>query len=44
MARNLAWFEQQEVKPTYTGDFELYDARCENPQRAQVDIYIAIQE
>ncbi|MFJ7933928.1 GyrI-like domain-containing protein [Sporosarcina sp. NPDC096371] len=38
------WFEQhQEVERTYTGDFELYDARCENPQHAQVDIYIAIQ-
>lgn len=37
------WFEQQEVERTYTGDFELYDERCENPQHAQVDIYIAIQ-
>lgn len=37
------WFEQQDIKRTYTGDFELYDKRCENPQDAQVDIYIAIQ-
>ena len=37
------WFEQQEVERTYTGDFELYDGKCQNPQHAQVDVYIAIQ-
>jgi len=36
------WFEQGEVERTYTGDFEVYDERCLNPQHAQVDIYIAI--
>ena len=37
------WFEQEEVERTYTGDFEVYDERCQNPQNAQVDIYIAIK-
>ena len=29
-------------KRTYTGDFELYDERAQNPEDAVVDIYIAI--
>ena len=29
-------------KRTYTGDFELYDERAQNPADAEVDIYIAI--
>ncbi len=37
------WFEQEGVERTYTGDFEVYDERCLNPQNAQVDIYIAIK-
>ncbi|MFC5589573.1 hypothetical protein ACFPRA_11775 [Sporosarcina soli] len=37
------WFEQEEVECTYTGDFEVYDERCLDPQNAQVDIYIAIK-
>ncbi|MGE6256450.1 zinc ribbon domain-containing protein [Heyndrickxia sporothermodurans] len=38
------WFETAKVERTYTGDFELYDERCANPEQAQVDIYIAIKE
>ncbi|MEK5233264.1 effector binding domain-containing protein [Lysinibacillus sp. FSL K6-0232] len=38
-----AWFASAEVERTYTGDFEVYDERCTNPQKAQVDIYIAIK-
>lgn len=37
------WFEQGNVERTYTGDFEIYDERCHNPQDAQVAIYIAIK-
>lgn len=37
------WFANATVERTYTGDFELYDERCANPQEAQVDIYIAIK-
>ncbi|WP_155593969.1 effector binding domain-containing protein [Lysinibacillus cavernae] len=38
-----AWFANSGVERTYTGDFELYDERCANPQETQVDIYIAIK-
>lgn len=38
-----AWFANSDVERTYTGDFELYDERCANPQEAQVDIYIAVK-
>jgi len=38
-----AWFANSGVERTYTGDFELYDERCANPQEAQVDLYIAIK-
>ncbi|MFE3574047.1 effector binding domain-containing protein [Lysinibacillus sp. NPDC059133] len=38
-----AWFASSGVERTYTGDFEMYDERCANPQEAQVDIYIAIK-
>ena len=37
------WFEQSDFTRAYTGDFEVYDERCTNPQEAQVDIYIAIK-
>ncbi|CAM4069664.1 effector binding domain-containing protein [Lederbergia lenta] len=37
------WFEKGEVKRTYSGDFECYDAKSANPHEAQVDIYIAIK-
>lgn len=30
------------LKRTYTGDFELYDAREFDPENAQIDIYIAV--
>ncbi|MGE8203547.1 zinc ribbon domain-containing protein [Heyndrickxia sp. NPDC080065] len=38
------WFETSGVERTYTGDFELYDERCADPDNAQVDIYIAIKQ
>ncbi|OZI12060.1 transcriptional regulator [Bacillaceae bacterium SAS-127] len=38
-----AWFANSEVERTYTGDFEVYDERCANPEEAQVDIYIAVR-
>ncbi|MGE7948081.1 effector binding domain-containing protein [Lysinibacillus sp. NPDC093688] len=38
-----AWFASSGVERIYTGDFEMYDERCANPQEAQVDIYIAIK-
>nr|WP_259548674.1 zinc ribbon domain-containing protein [Heyndrickxia oleronia] len=37
------WFETSGVERTYTGDFELYDERCVDPDQAVVDIYIAIK-
>lgn len=38
------WFANTtEVERTYSGDFELYDERCAQPNEAQVDIYIAIK-
>lgn len=38
-----AWFANSGVERTYTGDFELYDERCANPQEAQIEIYIAVK-
>ncbi|MCJ8012903.1 GyrI-like domain-containing protein [Paenibacillus sp. KQZ6P-2] len=38
-----AFFEDSEIKRTYTGDFELYDLRHFNPADAVVDIYIAVE-
>jgi predicted transcriptional regulator YdeE len=38
-----AWSETSELVRTFTGDFELYDERCANPEEAQVDIYIAVK-
>ena len=35
------WFETSGVERTYTGDFELYDERCVDPDQAVVDIYIS---
>jgi len=37
------WFENSEVERAYTGDFEVYDERCADPNEAQVEIYIAIK-
>lgn len=37
------WFETANVERTFTGDFEVYDEKCTNPDQAQVDIYIAIK-
>ncbi|MGE7843215.1 effector binding domain-containing protein [Lysinibacillus sp. NPDC093712] len=37
-----AWFANSDVERTYTGDFEIYDERCQ-PNESQVDIYIAIK-
>ncbi|GIN72695.1 DNA-binding protein [Bacillus sp. J14TS2] len=36
--------ERNNIKRTYTGDFEVYDGRCADPENAQVEIYIAIKE
>ncbi|QQZ09707.1 effector binding domain-containing protein [Heyndrickxia vini] len=37
------WFETTGVRRMYSGDFEIYDERCSDPDFSQVDIYIAIQ-
>lgn len=37
------WFEHSEVERAYTGDFEVYDERCTDPNEAQIDIYVAIK-
>jgi len=39
-----AWFDNAEVERTYTGDFEIYGERCNQPNEAQVDIYIAVKK
>ena len=31
------------LKRTYQADFELYDQRAQDPQNAQVDIYIGVK-
>ncbi|WP_239613734.1 effector binding domain-containing protein [Cohnella mopanensis] len=37
------WSTSSKLKRTFTGDFELYDERCSDPEQAQVDIYIAVE-
>jgi predicted transcriptional regulator YdeE len=37
------WFQNSKLERAYTVDFELYDERSLNPDKAQVDIYIAIK-
>lgn len=37
------WFANSDVERTYTGDFEVYGERCNKPNEAQVDIYIAVK-
>jgi predicted transcriptional regulator YdeE len=37
------WSASSKLQRTFTGDFELYDERCSDPEQAQVDIYIAVQ-
>ncbi|KRG12581.1 GyrI-like domain-containing protein [Lederbergia galactosidilytica] len=36
--------KEKNIQRTYTGDFEVYDERCANPEDAQVEIYIAVEE
>ncbi|MDZ7543437.1 transcriptional regulator, partial [Clostridium perfringens] len=31
------------IERTYTGDFERYDERCQDPENAVVELYIAIK-
>lgn len=35
--------EHPEYQRSFTGDFELYDERCNNPQNSVIDIYISIK-
>ncbi|MFJ7668144.1 effector binding domain-containing protein [Lysinibacillus sp. NPDC097195] len=37
------WFANSDLERTYTGDFEVYGERCNQPNEAQVDIYIAVK-
>ncbi|MEK3887580.1 GyrI-like domain-containing protein [Bacillus sp. FSL K6-3431] len=37
------WFERKDLERTYSGDFECYDRRSKDPNKTQVDIYIAIK-
>lgn len=37
------WFSRNDLKRTFTGDYELYDSRANNPEEAVVDIYIAVE-
>lgn len=37
------WFEKSDLERTYSGDFECYNERSADPNKAQVDIYIAIK-
>jgi len=39
-----AYFRSSAYKRAYTGDFELYDGRANDPANAVVDIYISVKE
>ncbi|MWV46382.1 AraC family transcriptional regulator [Paenibacillus sp. HJL G12] len=39
-----AFFENSEIKRTYTGDFELYNLQDLNSADAVVDVYIAVEK
>lgn len=41
--RIWSYFQSSEEQRTYTGDYELYDARDFNPEDAVVQIYIAVK-
>ncbi|MED4570009.1 GyrI-like domain-containing protein [Brevibacillus agri] len=44
-ARIWAWSQESGVKRTFVADFERYDGvRCADPNQAQVDIYVAIEQ
>ncbi|BCE14888.1 hypothetical protein RSC3_02244 [Bacillus paralicheniformis] len=36
------WTWDEKNLRTYTGDFEVYDEQAENPENAQVVIYVAV--
>jgi predicted transcriptional regulator YdeE len=36
------WFGQSGIERAYTGDFELYDEKSANPEKAVVQIYVSI--
>jgi predicted transcriptional regulator YdeE len=44
-----AWLEvfkledEKKIERTYKGDFEVYDQRAQDPQNAQVDLYLGIK-
>ncbi|GIP34515.1 GyrI-like domain-containing protein [Paenibacillus sp. J2TS4] len=37
-------WDRSHSRRSFTGDFEYYDARCQDPANAQVEIYIALNE
>ena len=41
-----AWYDiwNRVLDRVYTADFELYGAKASNPEAAEVEIYIAVQE
>ncbi|MDQ0417018.1 putative transcriptional regulator YdeE [Croceifilum oryzae] len=38
------WFQEHDLERAFAGDFELYDERSENPEKAVVDVYISIKQ
>lgn len=38
-----AWEDDNEITRTYEVDYELYDARCRDTQKAQVDVHIGVK-
>lgn len=36
------WTWDEKNLRTYTGDFEVYDEQAENPENAQVTVYVAV--
>ena len=39
--RNI-WNLNDELNPSFTSDFEIYGPKSQNPENAEVDIYIAL--
>lgn len=37
------WAMDDEIKRTYTGDFDVYGTKSADPNKAEVDIYVAIE-
>lgn len=36
-------WENKELERTYSTDFEVYRAKCQNPTEAEIDIFISVR-